>query len=290
MAKVDFHVHVTPPEISTHWQKYAEREAYFSLLSSSKLNKYASAEDIVSALGESGFDRAVIFGFAFKDQGLCRYVNDYVIEKVRQFPKLTGFMSISPNEKGMEKEIDRCFAEGLRGIGELYPDGQGFEIDDEKETRAFSGCCIERKLPLILHVNEPVGHDYIGKNNIPLRKIERFINNSQSLNVVLAHWGGGLLFYETMPEIKEKFRNVYYDTAVTPFLYDARIYRVAKALGLEKKILFGSDFPLLPQSRYLSTLDESGLSSEEKRLILGGNACGLLSRASAPYKTCKGKR
>jgi predicted TIM-barrel fold metal-dependent hydrolase len=277
MTRIDFHVHITPPEISANWQKYAEKEAYFSLLSNSKLNKFATAEDLISAIGESQFDHAVVFGFAFKDQGLCRLINDYVIEKTRQFPdKLTGFMSVSPNEKGMEREIDRCFKAGLRGIGELYPDGQGFNIDDEKETLALTGCCIERNIPLILHVNEPVGHDYAGKNDIPLRKVERFINNSQSLNVVLAHWGGGLLFYETMPEIRDKFRNVYYDTAATPFLYDARIYSAAKALGLERKILFGSDFPLLPQSRYMDALEKSGISFEEKRLILGGNACGLL--------------
>ena len=216
------------------------------MLSKNPHNKYASAEDIVVALDKENFDRAVVFGFAFKDQGLCRLVNDYVIEKVRQFPeKLTGFISVSPNAKGAEKETDRCFAAGLRGIGELYPDGQGFNIDIERETRAIAGVCIERDIPLILHTNEPVGHDYIGKNNIPLKKIEQFVNNNQKLNIVLAHFGGGLLFYETMKEIKEKFRNVYYDTAAMPFLYDLRIYQAVKALGLCEKILFGSDLPPL---------------------------------------------
>jgi predicted TIM-barrel fold metal-dependent hydrolase len=275
--KIDFHVHVTPPEIIKDWQKFAKKEKYFSLLSENPHNKYACAEDVIAALDESRFDRAVIFGFAFKDQGLCRLVNDYVIEKVRQFSgRLTGFISVSPNAKGAEKEIERCFAAGLRGIGELFPDGQGFNIDNEKETRALTGACIERNIPLILHVNEPVGHYYAGKNNIPLKKIEQFVNNSRNLDIILAHWGGGILFYETMKEIKEKFRNVYYDTAATPFLYDSRIYRVAAALGLCEKILFGSDFPLLPPSRYLSALEESCLSPDEKQLILGANAQKLL--------------
>jgi predicted TIM-barrel fold metal-dependent hydrolase len=275
--KIDFHVHVTPPEIIKGWQKYAKKEKYFSLLSKNPRNKYACAEDIIAALDESRFDRAVIFGFAFRDQGLCRIVNDYVIEKVKQFPeKLTGFISVSPNAKGAEKEIDRCFAAGLRGIGELYPDGQGFNIDDEKETRTLTGACIERNIPLILHVNEPVGHDYAGKNNIPLKKIEQFVINSQNMKIILAHFGGGILFYETMKEIKEKFRNVYYDTAAALFLYDSRIYGAVKALGLCEKILFGSDFPLLPLSRYLPALEESGLSTKEKQLILGANAEKLL--------------
>jgi len=275
--KIDFHVHITPPQIIKDWQKYAKKEKYFSLLSKNPHNKYAGSKDIIAALDESGFDRAVIFGFAFKDQGLCRLVNDYVIEEIGRHPgRLTGFISVSPNARGAEKEIDRCFAAGLRGVGELYPDGQGFNIENEKETRAVTGACIERGIPLILHVNEPVGHYYIGKNDIPLKKTEQFVNNSRNLKIILAHWGGGLLFYETMKEIKDKFRDVYYDTAVTPFLYDSRIYRAAKALGLCGKILFGSDFPLLPPSNYLPALEESGLSPEEKQLILGANAEKLL--------------
>jgi len=275
--KIDFHVHATPPEIAENPQKYAKKEKYFSLLSKNPHNKYAGAEDIIAALNESGFDRAVIFGFAFKDQGLCSLVNDYVIEKVRQYPeKLTGFISVSPNAKGAVKEIERCYAAGLRGIGELYPDGQGFNIDNEKGNRAAVGTCIELNIPLILHVNEPVGHDYIGKNKIPLEKIEKFVINSQNLKIILAHFGGGIFIYETMKEIKEKFKNVYYDTAAAPFLYDSRIYGAVKALGLCEKILFGSDFPLLPPSRYMPALEKSALSPEEKQLILGANAEKLL--------------
>jgi Predicted metal-dependent hydrolase of the TIM-barrel fold len=275
--KIDFHVHVTPPEIIKKWKKYAKKEKYFSLLSKNPHNKYACAEDIVAALDESGLDRAVVFGFAFKDQGLCRLVNDYVIEKTRQFPgRLTGFISISPNAKGAEKEIERCYAAGLRGVGELYPDGQDFNVDNKKETRALTGACVELNIPLIIHVNEPVGHDYIGKNDIPLKKIEKFVINSQNLKIILAHFGGGIFFYETMKEIREKFRDVYYDTAAAPFLYDSRIYSAAKALGLCDKILFGSDFPLLPPSRYLPALEKSGLSPEEIQLILGANAEKLL--------------
>ena len=275
--KIDFHVHITPPEIIKNWKKYAKKEKYFSLLSGSPHNKFARAEDIVYDIAESGFDNAVVFGFAFKDQGLCRFVNDYVIEKIKQFSgKLTGFIAVSPNEKGAEKEIERCFASGLKGIGELYPEGQGFDIDNKKETKIIAGACIERNIPLLLHVNEPVGHDYIGKNKISLKKIEKFVVNNPKLKIVLAHFGGGIIFYETMKEIKESFRNVYYDTAAAPFLYDSRIYGAVKALGICEKVLFGSDYPLLPHSRYMPNLEKSGLSTEEKQFILGANAEKLL--------------
>lgn len=275
MQRIDFHVHLTPPEIINDVEKIKKLEPYFALLAENPHNRYARAEDVITALGESGFDRAVVFGFAFKDMGLCRMVNDYVIEKVRQFPEqFTGFMSISPHANGVEAEIERCYKAGLRGVGELYPDGQNLDIDDEKQTRTFTNACKELNIPVIVHTNEPVGHFYKGKNDIPLTKIERFIEHSQGLNIILAHWGGGLMFYESMPDLREKFRTVYYDTAATPFLYDAHIYKTAIALNLEHKILFGSDFPLLPPSRYLSQME--GLSLESKNLILGGNAQKLL--------------
>jgi len=271
MSKIDFHVHVTPPEIAEHWQKYAGKEPYFSLLSQSPRNKFASAEDVVAMLDESGFDKAVVFGFAFMDMGLCRLVNDYVIDSVRRFPgRLIGFMSVSPNEAGMEKEIDRCHSAGLMGVGEMFPEGQGVSIDDPEQTRALCGACLERNLPLILHANEPVGHHYPGKTAVGLRQLERFIENSGGLRIVLAHWGGGMMFYESMPEMREKLRNVYYDTAATPFLYDEGIYRAALVLGLWEKILFGSDYPLLPPSRYLPSL--AILPPPIRDRILGGNA------------------
>jgi len=272
---IDFHVHVTPPDVIAEWRKYAEKEPYFSLLSQSKNNKFATAEDVIAVLEKDGtFDRAVIFGFAFRDIGLCRYVNDYVIEKVRQYPKLTGFMVVPPCDAQAAKEIERCHNAGLKGVGELFPAGQDFDPANEKDTMAVTGTCVELGLPLLLHANEPVGHYYSGKTEVNLRQLEKFVENNPSLKIVLAHFGGGLLFYESMNEVREKFRNVYYDTAAFPFLYNSRIFSVIKSLDLCEKILFGSDFPLLPHSRYLPALNE--LTPEEKNLILGENAQKLL--------------
>jgi len=278
MSKIDFHVHITPPKISANWRGYAEKEPYFSLLSHSPKNKFASVPDIIAALDAAGFDKAVVFGFAFQDAGLCRYVNDYVIASVTQYPdRLIGFMVVPPGGAEPEKEVERCHAAGLRGVGELFPDGQGFDIADARQTAALASACMYFNIPLLIHTNEPVGHQYPGKTNTRLRDLERFIENNPGLKIVLAHWGGGLLFYETIPEMREKCRNVYYDTAASPLLYDPSVYRAACALGLSEKILFGSDFPLLPHARYIDELAASGVSPLERERILGGNALELLN-------------
>ncbi|MCL2185240.1 MAG: amidohydrolase [Treponema sp.] len=282
--KIDSHVHITPPDIIKNWKKYAEKEAYFSMITQSKVNKFAEAEDVITDMEKEGFDRAVVFGFAFSDMGLCRYVNDYVIEKVNQFPdKLIGFAVVCAGGKETQREIERCHNAGLKGVGELFPAGQGaslksrIDLEDKEQLKTITEVCKERDIPLLLHVNEPIGHNYPGKTDVPLQKIEKFIFNNIGLKIILAHFGGGILFYETMKEIKEAFNNVYYDTAACPFLYDNRIYGIIKALGICDKILFGSDYPILPQSRYLNALEESSLSDEERQLIMGKNAQRLLT-------------
>jgi len=206
-------------------------------------------------------------------------VNDYVIESVKQYPRrLSGFAVVNPaGGKEAAKEVERCQSAGLKGVGELFPSGQGFDLEDKDETSSLCGVCKELDITLLLHATEPVGHMYPGKTDIPLRRIETFVINNPSLKIVLAHWGGGIFLYETMPEIKQAFRNVYYDTAATPFLYDERIYRAAKALGICEKIIFGSDFPILAPSRYLPAIEKSGLSPEDKQMILGGNVRKYLS-------------
>ncbi|MDR0524780.1 MAG: amidohydrolase family protein [Spirochaetaceae bacterium] len=275
--KIDFHVHITPPEISGNVSRYAGNEPYFARLAENPKNRFASAEEVIRELDAAGFDQAVVFGFGFRDLGLCRLVNDYVIAKVREFPKrLIGYMAIPPKHPEAEREIDRCYRAGLRGAGEIFPAGQDFRIDEAEDTRVFAEACIERNLPVLIHANEPVGHYYPGKTDTPLHSLERFIEQYPDLTVILAHWGGGLLFYELMPEMREKCRKVYYDTAASVFLYDAKIYRTLCALGLGEKILFGSDFPLIPISRYLKDLDASGVSEEAKTRILGGNGNTLL--------------
>ncbi|WP_207643273.1 amidohydrolase family protein [Cellulosilyticum ruminicola] len=68
-----------------------------------------------------------------------------------------------------------------------------------------------------MHTNEPIGHDYVGKTNTPLKDLEAFVNHHPELKIVLAHWGGGIFMYEMMKEVRERFKNVYYDNAATVF-------------------------------------------------------------------------
>jgi predicted TIM-barrel fold metal-dependent hydrolase len=135
----------------------------------------------------------------------------------------------------------------------------------------------KQRIPILLHTNEHLGHSYPGKGTTPLEVFYQFALTFPSLPILLAHWGGGLPFYELMPEVAKAMANVYYDTAASPFLYSKKIYGVAKEIVGVEKILFGSDFPLVRPRRYFQELEESGLSVEDQQKILGLNLAQLLN-------------
>jgi predicted TIM-barrel fold metal-dependent hydrolase len=79
-----------------------------------------------------------------------------------------------------------------------------------------------------------------------------------------------------MPEVAKTMTNVYYDTAASPFLYSKKIYATISEIVGAKRILFGTDFPLLSPQRYFKELEASGLSEEDQRNILGLNFSRLM--------------
>ncbi|MCU0822453.1 MAG: amidohydrolase family protein [Spirochaetes bacterium] len=92
----------------------------------------------------------------------------------------------------------------------------------------------------------------------------------------MAHWGGGMLFYELMPEINEEFKNIYYDTAASPLLYKDDVYDIAIKIVGSERIIFGSDFPLIKFKRHIDSITKSVKNREDRKNILGRNAEKIL--------------
>lgn len=273
---IDCHVHLTSPEVIKAVERYRDLDPYFKLLNSSPHNKFATGEEVIAAMDQAGVDRAVVFGFAFQDPGLCRESNDYVMAMTIRYPqRFIGLACVNPLAAGMEAELARCQAGGLAGVGELFPEGQGFDLTRQQDVGRLAGLCSELEWPLLLHVNEPVGHYYPGKTGTSLVQACTFAEQNPHLKIILAHWGGGLWVYELMPELKQALANVYYDTAATPFLYRPDIYNAARAAGVIDKVVLGSDYPLIPQQRYFKDLAAAALPAVDEEKIRGGNAMRL---------------
>jgi hypothetical protein len=79
-----------------------------------------------------------------------------------------------------------------------------------------------------------------------------------------------------MPEVRDTLRNVYYDSAASTYLYGFDIFPITARLAGTGRILWGSDYPLLSQDKFLRRVRASGLSEEQLGEVLGGNAARLL--------------
>jgi len=230
-------------------------------------------------MDKAGIDISVIVNTGWTTHDLCVETNDYILESITRYPKrLIGFCAVQPQApEAARVEIERCARGGIRGIGEMRPDMQLFDLGDEEAMQPVVDALRKHKLILLTHASEPVGHDYPGKGIITPDRLYPFINNFPDLTIVCAHWGGGLPFYALMPEVKQAMKNVFFDTAASPFLYSPQVYNQVIQLVGADRILFGSDYPLLAQARLLQEINSADLSEEEKSLILSGNARRLLS-------------
>ena len=187
----------------------------------------ATTDDLVAVMDEDGVDVSVVMGIGWTDPGVAREANDYVVESVARHPgRLVGFAGANPAwPDGGAGEAERCAAAGLRGVGEMHPDTQRFDIGDAATMAPLVDVAREHGLVLTTHSSEPVGHSYPGKGRTRPEALWRFIQAHPDVVLVCAHWGGGLPFYALMPEVAAALGNVYFDTAASPFLYDERDIR-----------------------------------------------------------------
>jgi len=276
---IDFHTHVFSPRIKKNRSKYIDSDPCFAILYSNKEAKLATADELIASMDKAGIDISVILNHGWATHELCVETNDYILESIARYPnRLVGFGAIQPHSsRAAIAEVERCAKGGIRGIGELRPDMQLLDLNDEETMEPFIEVVRKHKLILLTHASEPVGHQYPGKGSITPDILYPFITSFPDLTIVCAHWGGGLPFYALMPEVKRAMSHVFFDTAASPLLYSPQVYNQVIQLVGGDKILFGSDYPLLGQGRLLKEINSLGLPEETKSLILSGNAQRLLN-------------
>jgi predicted TIM-barrel fold metal-dependent hydrolase len=275
---IDFHAHVLPPDIKKDRSRYIGKDSNFTLIYGDKKVKIATAEELIENMDRESVDVSVIVNYGWSTHELCAQVNDYLMESVSRYPRrLIGFGAVADyNSDKSLAEIERFAKGGLKGVGELRPDCQPPGFSQKKALEPFVKLLRQYKLLLMTHSSEPVGHIYAGKGIAGPSVLYWFISSFPDITLICAHWGGGLPFYVLMPEVQKNLANVYFDTAISPYLYRPEIYKQVSGLIGAEKILFGSDFPVIAPGRIIKEINGSALSEEEKTKILSGNARRLL--------------
>lgn len=275
---VDFHTHIFPEQIRRNREKYFASEPAFELLYRSPKSRLAGARSLVETMDACGVDVSVTFGFPWRNPDTFRRHNDYILEAISRYPgRLAGFCCFDADCAEALPEAIRCLEAGMTGIGELAFYRSGIDPAAMDCLAPLMALCREKGFPLLIHTNEPVGHDYPGKTPVTLEQIFALVARFPENRLVLAHWGGGVFFFHLLKKaVKESLQNVWFDTAASPFLYDPAVFAAAAGIVGAEKILFGSDYPLLKPDRYFREMETCGLPSDQIRKICGLNAAGLL--------------
>ncbi|HHW06152.1 MAG TPA: amidohydrolase family protein [Clostridia bacterium] len=248
---IDFHIHLLPEEIGTDPPAFAAVDPYFGyrLVDTPRRrggHRWVNYDEAARDMAKTGVQRAVVQGWPMISYESCRRQNEYTLAAMQAHPDLfIGFCTVNPND-GINalREIERCIAAGMKGVGELDPEGQGFRLDDEDFLR-ICDLCIELDVPITLHAGEPLGPRYQGRSTVPLQQYVDLAQKKPLLKMVLAHWGGGLPFYELLKGLPQCLANVYYDTAGHTKPGSPKMLADTVCITGDRKILFGSNYPLV---------------------------------------------
>lgn len=285
---IDCHTHCYPEEIAANPRNWAEarRELHWADLVAPKERKtiqdWADPEKFLAEMDRAGVDRAVLLGWYWQNEATCRWHNEVIAKWVRDAPeRFIGFATILPNENVIE-QLELAQALGLRGVGELHPGVQGFDLGN-KHWQALARWCVAHDWPVNCHATAENSPDHPSAVPTALQDYIMMAESAPGLKLILAHWGGGLPFNRTeaLPE------NLYFDCSASPLLYSMDVFReTIDRIGAEH-ILFGSDYPLRIYPRkqrkaemhtYLQAIrTEAGLNQAELDALLGGNFERIIS-------------
>ncbi len=290
---IDAHIHLYAPEVSADpraWGQARQESVWVNCVAPEgrpSLQGWATVGQLLRDMDSAGVDRVVLLGWYWENQATADLQNRWFADWIKTHPdRLSAFATVVPSpDNRWAESLRHALEQGFCGIGELLPQAQGFTLKDESFATLMQ-IARDYRVPTTLHVTDSLSvapGAYVIPT--PLAGYVELVKDFPDNVVILAHWGGGLPFYELNRTLGSLFRNTYYDTSASALLYHPSVYRrVCDLIGADR-ILFGSDYPLLTHRRLtreptfvhdLQDARNAGLTASELKGILGENARRLL--------------
>ncbi len=222
----------------------------------------------IDALDLAGVDRALVS--AWWGPGGPLLDNDSVAALCRAHPtRLVGVASVDlARPMDAVRELRRCVGSlGMRAL-RVLPWLWGLPPNDRRYYPLYAAC-IDLGIPFCLQVGH-AGPMFASDPGRPIPYLDEVALEFPELVIVAGHIG--YPWTEEMIALATKYRNMYIDTsAYKPSAYPLSLVEFMKGRG-RKKVLFGSNFPMLTPAACLGEVDALGLSAEARALFLEGNA------------------
>ncbi len=221
----------------------------------------------VALMDQAGLDKMLISAWEAPRNSMISNaeVEGFVAEAPDRFVGV-GSVDIS---KPMEavREVRRCVQDrGFKAI-RVLPWLWEVPPTDRRFYPVFTAC-VEEGVPFCTQIGHtgPLMPSEVGR---PLY-LDQVALDFPELVIVGGHIG--YPWTEEAVAVATKHENVYIDTsAYTAGRYPPELVRFMKRHGAAK-VLFGTNYPMMPPAQALHGLDKLGLTEDKQALFLGGNA------------------
>lgn len=270
---IDIHVHLHPERLAQAIQRHFARDGWVAA--------HSWAPDAVAAtLRARGVDRFCFFSYAHKP-GMARDLNRWVAETATRLPGAIPLGTLHPDDGDVVKIAHEAL-DDLRLAGfKFHLSVQRFRADDVRLYPIYERAEAEGRV-LVVHAGTmPYRDAFTGLTHFR-GVMERF----PRLRVCVAHMG--CFEHAAFLALLDAFEHLYVDTtmalapAAAPYLgSDPAAITNDQLLRYQDRILFGSDFPLIPyeydeERRWAG---ERGLPETVQRKIFYANAARFLGLA-----------
>jgi hypothetical protein len=196
--------------------------------------------------------------------------NDEVADWVARYPDRFAGLATVDLDRPMEavRELRRRVSAGFVGL-RVLPWLWNAPPTDRRYYPLFAEC-VEAGVPFCTQVGHtgPLRPSETGR---PIPYIDQVALDFPELVIVCGHIG--YPWTEEMVAVARKHENVYIDTsAYTARRFPDELVRFMKTGTGQRKVLFGSNYPMIAPAHALAGLHELGLTEEARRDFLHGNA------------------
>ena len=274
---VDAVVGLMTPEAMKHRPGWGE-DFFEGKMNAAKgtMGGFDSLEAMIEVLDDAGIEKAFLFAQAAGRPGLpgCFHMPyEVVAEACERYPgRLYGMAGIDPYDgmDGVRRLEDAVKNMGFIGA-HLYP--HWFDMEPEhRKLYPFYAKCVELCVPIQMQV----GQSMVYNKNFPCKSTGRPISfdtiacDFQELKLIGIHVG--IPWHDEMIAMAWKHENVFIGTdAHRPKYWPESFKKYINSFG-QNKVIYGSDYPVLPFKRTIEDFDALGFKPEVRRKVLHDNA------------------
>lgn len=273
---IDVSVRPMPTEIAQRYNKLPEYRHIFDNIFGRPglLERGVSLEDMVAEMDAANVRQIMVSGADSRRVNGLLVENEWVADLARRLPgRVIAGVGIDPLRPIMEvlREIESLVRDHGFAFLKLFPYSVDLQPHDRRFYPIYAKCC-ELDIP----VWTQVGHTAGLMPSEPGRPIhlDRVALDFPDLRIIGAHIGWP--WEQEMIAMALKHPNVYISTCGhAPDHWPAAFTQFALTRG-KCKVIFGSNWPYIPYTRYFRKFDAVGFTPEGEQLFLQGNLLRVL--------------